>query len=128
MNGTRFTAAALLVALSAGPTLASAQDRTQDRDRTRTPAPDQTPARDRDQMRDQDIYGSQLMNRQERNEFRTKMRAAKTQQEHESVRAEHHARMTERAKERGVTIPDTPPARGGGMGPGGGDMGPGRGR
>lgn len=34
--------------------------------------------------------------------------------------------MKERAKERGVTLSDDPPARGGGMGPDGG-MGPGGG-
>ncbi len=76
------------------------------------------------------VYGSQLMTRQERVEFRTKMRAAKTVQEREQIRKEHHERMKERAKARGVTLPDEPPAMGGGMGPGGGmggGMGPGGG-
>jgi len=54
------------------------------------------------------------------------MRAAKTAEEREKIRAEHHERMKVRAKERGVKLPDEPPARGGMMGPGGG-MGPGSG-
>ena len=84
---------------------------------------------------DEPIYGSQLMTNQERMEHRTKMNAAKTAQEREQVRMEHHEQMQLRAKERGMTLPDTPPARGAGMrqgmGPGGGmggGMGAGRGR
>jgi hypothetical protein len=94
-------------------------------------------AQDRDQtqsrqtIQDRDIYGYQLMTPQERVEFRAKMRAAQTAEERERIRAEHHARMQERAKERGIALPDQPPARGGagmggGMGPGSG-MGPGGG-
>ncbi len=79
-----------------------------------------------EQEREQ-IYGSQLMTEQERTEHRAKMRAAKTAEEREQIRAEHHERMQERAKAQGVTLPDDPPARGGGIGPGGGDMGPGGG-
>lgn len=72
------------------------------------------------------IYGSEMMTEKERNEYRERMRKAKTEQEREKIRSEHHARMLERAKERGVKIPDEPPAKGGGMGPGGG-KGPGAG-
>lgn len=71
------------------------------------------------------IYGSQLMTPQERAEYQTKMHAAKTSEERERIRAEHHTQMQERAKARGVTLPDKPPAMGGGMGSGG--MGPGGG-
>ena len=73
------------------------------------------------------IYGSQIMTQQERTEYRTKMRAVKTAEEREQIRKEHHERMKERAKAQGITLPDEPPARGGGMGPGGGGMGPGGG-
>ena len=72
------------------------------------------------------IYGSQLMTPQERTEYQAKMRAAKTNEEREQIRAQHHEEMQERAKQRGMTLPDEPPARGmgggmgGGMGPGGG--------
>ena len=90
-------------------------------------------ARDRAQKQTEDqerIYGSQLMTEEERNEYRAMMRAAKTAEEREKIRAEHHERMKVRAKERGMTLPDEPPARGGMMGPGGGmgsggGMGPG---
>lgn len=89
---------------------------------------------------DEPIYGSQLMTRQERMEHRTKMNAAKSVQERDQVRLEHHEQMKLRAKERGVSLPDAPPAQGMGMGPGrgiggmgpgggmGGGMGGGRGR
>ncbi len=54
-----------------------------------------------------------MMTQQERNEFRARMCSAKSLQEREKIRAENHERMKVRAKERGVTLPDDPPARGG---------------
>jgi hypothetical protein len=79
------------------------------------------------------IYGSQLMTQQERIEYRTRMRSMKTLEERNALRIEHHQKMQERAKERGVTLPDMPPASAGGMGPGrggaaGSGMGGGMGR
>lgn len=68
------------------------------------------------------IYGSQLMTRQERTEYRAKMRSLKTKEEREALRMEHHQQMQERAKARGKTLPDMPPAQGRGMGPCGGAM------
>ncbi len=65
----------------------------------------------------QRIFGSQLMTVQERKEYQQQMRALKTQQERDQLRSEHHTKMQERAKERGVTLPDAPPARGKGAGP-----------
>jgi hypothetical protein len=67
------------------------------------------------------IYGSQLMTDQERSAYSGRMRSTKTAEEREKIRAEHHKQMTERAKERGVTLPEEPPVRGmgQGMGPGG---------
>lgn len=111
----------LLGALSLPAGLALAAD-------TMMPAQDETQAQER-------VYGSQLMTRQERAEYRARMQAAKTAEEREQIRNEHHERMKERARERGVTLPDEPPARGGrmmmepgsGMGQGGGSMGPGGG-
>ncbi|MGA8010253.1 MAG: hypothetical protein WCA24_12785 [Thiomonas sp.] len=84
------------------------------------------------QQKQETIYGSQLMTQKERREYRLKMRQAKTVEQREQIRAENHKSMQERAKERGVKLPDTPPARGmrsggGGMGPGGGGQGPGGG-
>ncbi|WP_321494755.1 hypothetical protein [uncultured Desulfobacter sp.] len=76
---------------------------------------------------DEQIYGSQLMTQQERAEYHAKMRAVKTVQEREQIRNEHHEQMQERAKERGLTLPDEPSGRGGGMGRSGGGMGMGGG-
>ncbi|MDP3125365.1 MAG: hypothetical protein Q8M84_06970, partial [Thiobacillus sp.] len=66
------------------------------------------------------VYGSQLMTQQERTEYQAKMRNAKTSEEREQIRAQHHKEMQVRARQQGVTLPDEPPARGmgGGMGPG----------
>lgn len=96
-------------------------------------AADQEAAADKTRTTTQErVYGSQLMTQQERTEYRAKVRAAKTAEEREQIRTEHHTQMTARAKERGVTLPDAPPARGGGTGGGGmgsgGGMGAGRGR
>jgi hypothetical protein len=68
------------------------------------------------------IYGSQLMTAQERTEYQAKMRAAPSPEAREQIRAQHHTEMQVRAKQKGVTLPDEPPAhgKGGGMGPGGG--------
>lgn len=113
-----FTMCALAGALALAAGVAPAAD--QDRAQTQT--------QDRIQSQTQErIYGSQLMTRQERVEYRARMRAAKTAEEREQIRLEHHKQMQERARERGVTLPDMPPAYGGGMGPGGGGMGPGGG-
>jgi hypothetical protein len=115
------------ILLASGLTLAADQDR--DQTRLQDPARDQI--KDQTQDRTQDmIYGSQMMTDQERVEYRSRMRSAKTAQEREQIRAQHHESMKVRAKERGMTIADEPPAMGGGMGAGGGmrsggGMGPG---
>jgi len=85
------------------------------------------------------VYGSELMTKQERMEHRTKMQNMKTMEERERYRMEHHKKMQERAKERGVTLPGSPQMRngmdgghgdmdGGPSGGMGGGMGGGRGR
>jgi uncharacterized membrane protein len=66
------------------------------------------------------IYGSQLMTREERMEHYTKMRSLKSEEERQAYRLEHHRKMQERAKELGMTLPDEPMTPGGGMGMGGG--------
>lgn len=72
---------------------------------------------------EQQIYGSHLMTEQERTDHRAKMRAAATDEERERIRREHHELMEQRARERGLTLPDEPPARqqGAGQGPASGD-------
>jgi sensor c-di-GMP phosphodiesterase-like protein len=91
-------------------------------------AADQSSTQSQAQTQSQ-IYGSQLMTNQERTTYHNEMRKAKSEQEREQIRNQHHEQMQIRAKERGVTLPDMPPAMGGGMGPGmGGGMGPGGGK
>lgn len=99
-----------------------AADKDQVKDKTQDKTQDQT------QLRDQDrIYGSQLMTQEERLEYRNKMRNLKTQQEREAFQLEHHKQLQERAKEKGVTLPEQPMRPGAGR-PGGmgGRMGPGQ--
>lgn len=45
--------------------------------------------------------GRQLMTQQERNEFQSKMRSAKTAEEQEQIRRENHQLMRERSKTQG---------------------------
>jgi len=81
-------------------------------------AADQAQAQQKTQGKAQEselIYGSQLMTREERAEYRAKMRSLKTKEEREALRMEHHQKMQERAKSMGKTLPDMPPAQGGGM-------------
>ena len=104
------------VALTASVPPAHAADQAQTRDQ------DQTQTRDQDR-----IYGYELMTPQERAEHRAKIRSLKTVQEREQYRLEHHKKMQERARERGVTLPDEPLPRGRGAGPGMGGGGPGPG-
>jgi hypothetical protein len=131
MKRTLIYTAVIAALLPVMVTAVNAADKDQDRERLQT--------QDKTQVRDQ-IYGSQLMTAKERAAYLAKIRAAKTEQEREKIRAEQHERMMERAKEKGITLPDEPPARGmgpqpmnnggpgmgGGVGPGGG-MGPGPG-
>ena len=100
--------------ISTKPISAAEQDRSKDKIQTQS----------KEQER---IYGSELMTEKERNEYRERMRTAKTEQERERIRNEHHEKMRVRAKQKGVTLPDEPPGKGGGMGPGGGGQGPGAG-
>ena len=63
------------------------------------------------------IYGSQLMTAAERTEYQSKMRALKTDKERDAFRLDHHDKMKVRAAEKGVTLPNTPPAVGAGPKP-----------
>lgn len=91
-------------------------------------AADQATGQERIQTQEQEhIYGSQMMTEQERHEYRTRMHAAKTNEEREQIRMEHHERMTKRAKAQGLSLPDTPPPKGSLKRPGGG-MGGGKGK
>ena len=60
------------------------------------------------------IYGYNMMTDQERNEYRQKMRDAKTADERQTLRDEHHKTMEARMRERGI---DPSQMRGRGNGP-----------
>ena len=70
------------------------------------------------------IYGYRMMSDAERNEYRERMRNARSAEERQRIRDEHRQVMETRAKERGVTLPEP---RGPGAGPGGPGRGPGYG-
>lgn len=93
-----------------------------------TAAPEKNVPKPRSENQDKaPIYGSRLMTEEERIQYRDRMRAAKTAEEREQIRREHHEKMKERARERGVTLPDEPGPKGKGYGhgPGGVGYGPG---
>jgi hypothetical protein len=84
-------------------------------------------AAEREPAKIQQTNGRQLMTPEEQNEQRTKMRNASSADERKELRKTHHEVMKEKAKEKGVAIPDNPPVRGQGMGAGqGGGMRGGR--
>ena len=78
---------------------AKKQDRLQERENRQEQKRDSNRERDR-------IYGWQLMSPVERQLHRQKMRSFKTREEREAYRKEHHKKMQERAKEKGVELQD----------------------
>lgn len=54
----------------------------------------------------EEIFGAHLMTPQERLEYRRRMRRLPTQQERWRFRHDHQERMLERAKARGVALPE----------------------
>ena len=56
------------------------------------------------------------MTKQERIEHRNQLRAAKTAEERQQIRLQHHEQMQLRAKEQGLTLPDMPLTPGGAQG------------
>ena len=67
------------------------------------------------------IYGYSMMNEAERNDYRTKMRGAKTDKERQALRDEHRSTMEARMKERGVEPGQMRGQGAGPRGPGGGE-------
>lgn len=92
------------------------RDRLQDRDRVDVPSHD----RDRDQDRthtpdfaklsDQDIYGSEVMSVQERNEYRYQLQNAGSVGERQQIEAKHREMVLAKAKSQGVNL--APPGQG----------------
>jgi hypothetical protein len=60
---------------------------------------------DREQLRDRDIYGSNLMSREERQEYRSRLEGMQNVQQWARFRAEHQRSMQERARRDGATLP-----------------------
>jgi len=113
MQKSKFVLSALTVAtcMMLGTNVSIAADQAQAQQKTQDKA-----------QKPEVVYGSQLMTAEERTEYRAKMRSLKTKEEREALRMEHHQKMQERAKAMGKTLPDMPPAQGGGMAPCGGAM------
>jgi hypothetical protein len=63
------------------------------------------------------VFGRQLMTQEELQQHRQTMQGLATKEERQQYRKEHHQRMLERARERGVTLPEEPGKQGKGMGP-----------
>ena len=59
----------------------------------------------------QQVTGRELMTEQERAEHHARMQAATTEAERQQIRSKQHELMKQRAKERGLSIPDEPPAK-----------------
>jgi len=55
-----------------------------------------------------EAYGWQLMSQQERMEYRSKMQSMSSAEERERYRLEHHKQMQDRAKQKGISLPDMP--------------------
>lgn len=53
-----------------------------------------------------DVFGAQLMTPQELAAHRAQLQSAKTYSDRERVRQQHRATMQNRAKERGISLPD----------------------
>jgi len=55
------------------------------------------------------IYGYQLMSPKERTSYMNRIHSAKTFEERDRLRLEHHRLMQERARKRRINLPDMPP-------------------
>lgn len=99
--------------LLTGMSIASDQDRDRDRDRDQIHEQieqDRERLREHERYNDDDaIYGSQLMTERERHQYREQLRTMQTPEQREQYRRQHHEKMQQRAKAKGVTLKDFPP-------------------
>ena len=72
---------------------------------------EQAQASEQIQSAAQPIYGRQLMTEEERQAHRMKIRSLQTAEQRQQYRQQHHKLMQERARERGVTLPEQPRAK-----------------
>jgi hypothetical protein len=68
----------------------------------------QAQEKDRQRERDQ-IYGYELLSQQELEQYRDRMRQAKTAQERKEIQSQHQKEIQERARQAGITL--QPPAK-----------------
>jgi len=81
----------------------AAHDRKRDRDQDRTHAPDDV------QNGNSGIYGDELMNAQERKQYREQLRLKESDPKARSqFMKQHQEKMQKRAKEKGAKLPDPP--------------------
>ena len=109
MKLTTLYSASLALTLMLPLSASFAQD--QQMDQTRDRLQSQT----HDQMMDRDGYpisGYGMMSEQEREQFREQMRSM-TPEQRQALRQEHHQKMVERARARGVDIENLPPTAAG---------------
>lgn len=78
------------------------QDRDRDQDRTHTP--------DFARLSDHDIYGSEVMSVQERNDYRMQLQNAASAEERQRIEAQHRKTVDAKARLRGVAL--SPPGQG----------------
>ena len=69
-----------------------------------------------DKPKSEPIYGYRMMSDPERNDYRDRMRNARSVEERQAIRDEHRKLMEARAKERGATLPEPRGPRGPGAG------------
>jgi|GEM_PF-7022158 len=81
------------------------RDRFIDRDRSIDRDSDRDRLHRQEPLHDVEVYGRQLMTRQELYEYRERLRKATTEAERSRLHAEHRQEMQARAREQGVSIP-----------------------
>lgn len=91
---------------------AGAQDRTQDQTHVQQQAKDRLHDKERIQQQegvklaDEEIYGHTLMSPEELNQYRERLRLAKTEEERIRVEAQHREEMQKRAQALNIKIED----------------------
>ncbi len=112
-------ASVLALTLPVGVISAADQVKQKDQTRQQMQSSQQSQTKTQTQTQEQDqkmIYGWELMTVKERNEHREKMMSMKTEQERTAYLEEHHKLMQQRAREKGVELPEAPMTRGTGPG------------
>jgi len=86
------------------------QDQDRDRDQDRDQVRDRTHLQDPSAIKDAEIYGSDLMSEEERNQYRKQLQNMKTVEERNQYQAQHEKMMQERAQKQGKDL--VPPGQG----------------